>query len=36
VEKGVKKMIVDGTEVAGHVIPYKKGQKEYRVEVIMG
>jgi cellobiose phosphorylase len=36
VEKGVKKMIVDGQEVAGHVIPYKKGQKEYKVEVIMG
>ena len=36
VEKGVKKMIVDGKEIAGHVIPYKKGQKEYNVEVIMG
>ena len=36
VEKGVKKMIVDGQEVTGHVIPYKKGQKEYKVEVIMG
>ena len=36
VEKGVKKMIVDGKEVAGHVIPYNKGQKEYSVEVIMG
>ena len=29
-------MIVDGKEIAGHVIPYKKGQKEYNVEVIMG
>ena len=28
--------IVDGKEVAGHVIPYNKGQKEYSVEVIMG
>ena len=36
VEKGVKKMIVDGKEVDGHVIPYVKGQKEYIVEVIMG
>ena len=35
-EKGVKKMIVDGKEVSGHVIPYNKGQKEYLVEVIMG
>ena len=36
VEKGVKKMIVDGKEIAGHVIPYNKGQKEYNVEIIMG
>ena len=36
VEKGVKKMIVDGKEIAGNVIPYNKGQKEYQVEVIMG
>ena len=36
VEKGVKKMIVDGKEISGHVIPYEKGKKEYSVEVIMG
>lgn len=36
VEKGIRKMIVDGREVSGHVIPYRKGQKEYNVQLIMG
>ncbi|MBP3592988.1 MAG: glycosyl transferase [Lachnospiraceae bacterium] len=37
VEKGVKKLIVDGEELTGTtVIPYKKGKTEYNVEVIMG
>ena len=36
VEKGIKKLVVDGTEVPGKVIPYHKGQKEYNVEVLMG
>ena len=36
VQKGVKKMIVDGKEISGHVIPYEKGKKEYDVQVIMG
>ncbi|MCR5106896.1 MAG: glycosyl transferase [Lachnospiraceae bacterium] len=36
VEKGVKKLIVDGKEVDGCVIPYEKDKKEYNVEVIMG
>ena len=36
VEKGVKSMTVDGKEVAGCVIPYEKGKKEYNVVVIMG
>ncbi len=37
VEKGVKKLIVDGEELTGtSVIPYKKGKTEYNVEVIMG
>ena len=36
VEKGVQKLIVDGKEVEGTVIPYEKGKKEYHVEVIMG
>ena len=36
VEKGVQKLIVDGKEVEGTVIPYEKGKKEYHVEVVMG
>ena len=37
VEKGVKKLIVDGEELTGTtVIPYKKGKTEYQVEVVMG
>ena len=37
VQKGVKKLIVDGEELTGTtVIPYKKGKLNYEVEVIMG
>ncbi len=36
VEKGVAKLIVDGKEVSGTVIPYEAGKKQYNVEVIMG
>ena len=36
VEKGVQKLIVDGKEVEGTIIPYEKGKKEYHVEVVMG
>ena len=37
VEKGVKKLIVDGEELTGTtVIPYKKGKATYQVEVVMG
>ena len=36
VEKGVKSMVVDGNEVSGHVVPYKKGKAEYHVDVYMG
>ena len=37
VQKGVKKLIVDGEELTGTtVIPYKKGKTAYEVEVIMG
>jgi cellobiose phosphorylase len=37
VQKGVKKLIVDGEELTGTtVIPYKKGKLEYNVEVVMG
>ena len=36
VQKGIRKMLVDGKEISGHVIPYEKGKKEYDVQVIMG
>ena len=36
VEKGIKKMIVDGQEINGNIIPYDKNKKEINVEVIMG
>ena len=36
VQKGVKKLIVDGEEVSGTVIPYRKGKLSYEVEVVMG
>jgi cellobiose phosphorylase len=36
VQKGVKKLLVDGEEVAGTVIPYRKGKLSYEVEVVMG
>ena len=36
VEKGVKKLIVDGKEVAGCVIPFEEGKKSYKVTVVMG
>ena len=32
VEKGVKSMTVDGTDISGHVVPYEKGKEEYHVE----
>ena len=36
VEKGVVSLRVDGQEIAGNVIPYVRGKKEYQVEVVMG
>ena len=36
VEKGVKSMTVDGTDISGHVVPYEKGKEEYHVAVYMG
>ncbi len=36
VEKRVVSLRVDGQEVAGTVIPYVKGKKEYQVEVTLG
>ncbi|MBR5896626.1 MAG: glycosyl transferase, partial [Lachnospiraceae bacterium] len=34
-QKGVKKLVVDGQEVQGTVIPYVEGKKSYKVEVTM-
>ncbi len=36
VEKGVASLVVDGTPVDGHIIPYVKGKTEYNVTVTMG
>jgi len=36
VEKGIKKLIVNGKEIDGCVIPYDASVKEYQVEAIMG
>lgn len=34
--KGVKKMIVNGREVAGNIVPIEEGTKEYNVEIVLG
>ena len=36
VQKGVKKIIVDGKEYEGCCIPFEEGKKEYHVTVMMG
>ncbi len=36
VEKGVAKLVVDGSEISGTVIPYIPGKTDYNVEVFMG
>ncbi len=36
VEKGVVKMLVDGVEVAGNIIPYDASRKEAEVRIVMG
>ena len=36
VEKGIAKLIVDGKEIGGHVIPFEEGKKEYHVTAVMG
>ena len=36
VEKGVVSLRVNGQEIAGNVIPYVRGKKEYQVEVTLG
>ena len=36
VEKGISRLLVDGKEVPGCIIPHKEGSAEVRVEVLMG
>ena len=36
VQKGVVKMVIDGTETTGNIIPHDSSKKEVAVEVIMG
>jgi cellobiose phosphorylase len=36
VQKGVKKITIDGKEVAGNIIPIQPAGKTYKVEVVMG
>ena len=35
-QKGISKLVVNGKEVSGNIIPYEEGVKEYTVEAIMG
>jgi cellobiose phosphorylase len=36
VSKGVVKMVIDGKEVAGNIIPFVKENKTHEVEVVLG
>ena len=36
VSKGVKKLVVDGIEIAGNIIPLFTGGSEHKVEIILG
>ena len=36
VEKGIRKILVDGIEIEGNVIPYIEGKEKYNVVVTMG
>ena len=36
VEKGVVKVVSDGNEFEGNLIPFEEGKKEYHVTVYMG
>ena len=36
VQKGVRRILVDGCEIKGSLIPIVNGKKEYQVEVTMG
>ena len=36
VEKGIARLIVDGKEIDGHIIPFEEGKKEYHVTAVMG
>lgn len=36
VQKGIKKLIVDGTEISGTIIPFTEGKTHYQVTAVMG
>ena len=36
VEKGIRKLIVDGEEIQGTIVPFQEGKKYYKVIAIMG
>ena len=36
VQKGIQKLIVDGKEIEGHIIPFEEGKTEYHVTAVMG
>ena len=35
-QKGIQKLVVNGKEIEGNIIPYDESVKEYTVEAIMG
>ncbi|WP_331654681.1 GH36-type glycosyl hydrolase domain-containing protein, partial [Anaerosporobacter sp.] len=35
-QKGVAKLVVDGQEMSGNIIPFADGKKEYNVSIILG
>ncbi len=36
VQKGIARLIVDGTEVSGNVVPFEEGKTHYEVTAVMG
>jgi cellobiose phosphorylase len=35
-QKGVAKLVVDGEEISGYMIPFVEGKKEYNVSIVLG
>jgi cellobiose phosphorylase len=36
VQKGIAKLIVDGREIEGHIVPFEEGKTHYNVTAVMG